>query len=272
MIYFYNEHETDSFKLRGRQVSSYLNLIGHESECIDHTEVKDSIVIVVKFIKPSNLKKLKQNGNKVIIDVLDLFCYRRFPHELISVSFSDGIIICSNAVRDFFHPWMPKKVITIPHHWDTTLMDHAEDTDTFAIGYLGNKMNHEFKKTKNVVPVYENFIQNAFKFKCHFSVRATGSPGANFKPATKVALAAGCGANIITTKDVATVELLGDDYPYYVDSTKESIDYMVDKARKDWLTEQSDWQKGLDIMSEVRKATSLPVCAEGYLRYIEALQ
>ena len=272
MIYFYNEYETDAFELRGRQISSYLNLIGHESECIDHAEVSNSVVIVVKFIQAENLKKLRRQNNIVIIDALDLFCYRRYPHEIVPISFCDGVITSSEAVRDFFWPWMPKKMMVIPHHWDSRLMDYAEDTDTFAIGYLGDKMNHEFKKTKNVVPVYKDFLNNAFKFKCHFSVRHPHSPASKFKPATKLALAAGCGANIITTRDTSVMELLGDDYPYYVDYNQKSIDEMVEKVRQDWLEESEDWFKGLEMMKIVRQVTALPNCAQGYLNYIDALK
>lgn len=271
MIYFYTEGETPAFDLRGRQVSSYLNLIGIESECIDHTDIKDSTVIVVKWLTPAKLRKLRNNGNRVILDVLDTFCYKRYPHQIVSISFVDGVITCSEMVRDYFHPWMPKAMMVIPHHWDSRLMDHAEDTETFAIGYFGDKMNHEFKKTKNVIPIYEDFLEKAFKFKCHFSVRKQGTAQSLFKPATKVALAAGCGSNIITSRDPSVTELLGEDYPYYVDDNQKSIDTMVEKVRLDWLEDSEDWQKGLRMMEYVRKITALPVCAKGIIDYVDYL-
>lgn len=271
-IYFYAQDENlGSFQMRGHQVSSYLNLVKVESECITHTDVEDSIVIAVKHISTDAIRELRKKGNKIILDLVDLFCYKRYASQFISLTAVDGAITCTESVKEFFMPWMPNMVMTIPHHWDTRLMDKAEDTETFAIGYVGDKINHELKAVDNVVPVYHDWVDNAFKFKCHYSVRQPHSIAANFKPPTKVSTAAAVGANIITTRDAGVVELLGDDYPYYVDYDKKSINEMVKKVRLDWLEDTEDWKKGLDYMAVVRSKTSLPVCAEGYIKYAEAL-
>ena len=257
MIYFYNEHETGTQVMRGEQVARQLSLTGTEATCITHTDVKDSVVIAIKYIGVNNLKKLKENNNTVILDILDLFAYKRWAHELISLSFVDGAIVCSEAVRDHFHPWMPETVAVIPHHWDPRAMDHIEDPEYFAIGYIGEKFNHEYADIKHVVPVYENWVENMGKFGCHYAVRNPDSPAALFKPATKVA-------------NAAAVELLGDDYPYYVDYDRLSIESMVAKVRHDYTTDHDDWRKGLRMMTYVRKVTALPSCAEGYRNYIDS--
>ena len=68
------------------------------------------------------------------------------------------------------------------------------------------------------------------RFNCHLSVR---EPGREFlyKPNCKVSTAAACEANLITTRDLTTVELLGEDYPYYCEPERGSILAAIERAR-----------------------------------------
>ena len=67
---------------------------------------------------------------------------------------------------------------------------------------------------------------------------------------------------MITTRDVTTVELLGEDYPFYCEPEPESILAAIDKARARFGS--PEWQRGLERMRAVRELTRLDRVLDEY--------
>ena len=99
------------------------------------------------------------------------------------------------------------------------------------------------------------------RYNCHLSVR---EPGREFlyKPNCKVSTAAACEANLITTRDLTTVELLGEDYPFYCEPERESILAAIERARATFGT--AVWQRGLERMRQVRELTRMESVLDEY--------
>ena len=74
--------------------------------------------------------------------------------------------------------------------------------------------------------------------------------------------AAACEANLITTRDESTVELLGEDYPFYCEPERGSILAAIDKARA--LFASAEWRRGLERMRQVRERTALDRVLDDY--------
>jgi hypothetical protein len=101
----------------------------------------------------------------------------------------------------------------------------------------------------------------AYRFNCHLSLRKPGREML-YKPNCKVSTAAACEANLITTRDASTVELLGEDYPYYCEPTRESVQAAVERARSSFGS--ADWDRGLERMRAVRELTSMDRVLDEY--------
>ncbi|HEY0781638.1 MAG TPA: hypothetical protein VGE98_04220, partial [Thermoanaerobaculia bacterium] len=80
----------------------------------------------------------------------------------------------------------------------------------------------------------------------------------------KVSTAA-CAANLVTSRDVSTVELLGDDYPFYCEATEAGLLAGIETARQAFGG--ADWRRGLERMREVRERTKIERIARDYLDY-----
>ena len=116
--------------------------------------------------------------------------------------------------------------------------------------------------------VEDGFFTAAARFNCHLSVR---QPGREFlyKPNCKVSTAAACGAVLITTRDLTTVELLGEDYPFYCEPDPDSIHAAIARART--AVGSPEWQRALDRLREVRELTSMNRVLDQYEDLLRAL-
>jgi hypothetical protein len=113
-----------------------------------------------------------------------------------------------------------------------------------------------------------DYFRRALDYNCHLSVR---EPGKEFlyKPNCKVSTAAACEANLVTTRDESTLELLGPDYPYYAEPETGSLNAALDKVRGTFRG--PEWKRGLDLMREVRERTSMDRVIDDYLRLFQDL-
>ena len=91
------------------------------------------------------------------------------------------------------------------------------------------------------------------KYRLHYGVRTTSMDSEKiiFKPLTKAANAAACGANIIINRDAHdAVDLLGEDYPYLVDANDdENIVKAFEHARDG--VDGRDWVKARSAMNDL---------------------
>jgi hypothetical protein len=99
------------------------------------------------------------------------------------------------------------------------------------------------------------------QFNMHLCLQRRDERHALLKPATKISTASAVGANVLTYRDPSAVELLGQDYPFYVDSDQNTAIRMVRESFGG-----REWKRGREKMKEVRERTSLKAIAALYRR------
>jgi len=136
------------------------------------------------------------------------------------------------------------------------LENHPVTARTYV--HLGIVVFAGFKQRDEAI----KYFRKALDYNCHLSVR---DPGKEFlyKPNCKVVTAAVCDANLVSTRDESTVELLGPDYPYYADPTVESLTAAIDKARTTFRG--PEWKRGLEVMRELKERTRIERIVDDYL-------
>jgi hypothetical protein len=91
-----------------------------------------------------------------------------------------------------------------------------------------------------------------------------------YKPNAKVATAAACDAVLITTRDEAALELLGGDYPFYLDGADQaSVAAGLARARETYG--DGDWREALARLRALRAALAIERVAERYVAMLREL-
>lgn len=278
---FLTANKYGSSVMRGEQMAAMMKHVGYDSECIrmdgeNHKSITETICIIVKSCEPAIIEELIKQNNTVVYDVVDKFSREESPHQTMGVSFADGVIVTHKLVADYFAPlFASAKVAVIPHQYDPRFEVRTAEQKfdgypyKFRLAYFGASFNHHFKEISDVLPIYDT--RSGFEygglFTCHFNAREPGSLDALFKPATKVSSAAACGANIITTKEPAIVEILGENYPYYIEEWNiKAVGEVIKKAYKEF--DKETWWDARDMMMAVKKKTCIDVVAKQYIDFL----
>ncbi|HEV2843356.1 MAG TPA: hypothetical protein VG477_00805, partial [Thermoanaerobaculia bacterium] len=202
----------------------------------------------------------KARKNRLVLDVQDTVVFKR---RIKNRWLYDALIFKNRRqLADFGR--RDKRDRVIHHQWDPRYAPNQAPRDRLALGYLGDSRSLSLwgqLPEIECVPVQAGMFEAASRFNCHFSIR---EPGRDFlyKPNCKVSTAAACEANLITTRDVSTVELLGEDYPFYCEPDRDSILAAIGRARASFGS--PEWQQGLDRMRAVREATRMDRVLEQY--------
>lgn len=214
-------------------------------------KVRDGILIFIKTSRIDHLLLARKLGNRTVLDVQDTVVFKRWIKN--RWAFDSLLLKSRRQLADYGREGKLDRVIY--HHCDERYRPNSAPRDRLRLGYLGLPRSYElWGSIPNVECVADDWFNAASRFNCHLSIRR---PGREFlyKPNCKVSTAAICEANLITTRDVTTVELLGEDYPYYCEPTRASILAAIDKAQATLGT--SEWDRGLERMRTVRALTSL---------------
>ena len=166
----------------------------------------------------------------------------------------------------------------IRDHWDPRLKDLL-DTDNLVkskqptICYIGCNENdliqsniidkftsppHDFTVDYND----ENFVRKIGQYSYHFSVRDSDTLDYYFKMNAKISTASFFNSPIITTKDKCVLELVGENYPYYIENMEsDTIRKTIIFALENYKTDI--WENTTNIMKKVKEETSIEnVCKE----------
>lgn len=259
-----------TMELRGKQVAEKLSAVSGGRIKVDvmgfdqAATVKNAIVIAVKFLPAMLAQRLKDNHNKIIFDSLDKFCRQDYPSEFAGIWLADHIIYSGQYIADYWSQYINGPYSIIAHHWDSRITEESIH-DELRIGYIGASFNHGAPEYP-VLGVYHPELGRkwANQFNCHWNVRELKKN--IFKPATKVVTAAAVGANIITTMEPSSVELLGDDYPYYVTN---DIEATYNKVKEEFGSKL--WFDTLNRMFEIKEKTSLDTCVKQYITMLESI-
>ncbi len=266
-IFLVDNMTNGSYFLRGIQMADVLNRLGIHAEVWLKDMVsmrpppEDAVIFSIKNLAMCNMGEvLKRRGNKIVFDPIDTFCgeFSQKDYHL-----PDAVIYPNLGAMTKFHDLFPNASISrvIHHHWDTRIKGRTAHGLRF--GYVGTRESCLYLDDLEVPYITKRCNPRTFMFpSCHLSIRQPGTPEWLYKPATKVAIAAAVGANIITTRDPSVVELLGDNYPYYTDGTVESAMETVEWVKRSYGGET--WRDGLRMMEKVKARTAIGNVAESY--------
>lgn len=278
---FLTSEKYGSAIMRGEQMAAMMQHVGYDSVCVhlngeNHRDIAETICIVVKTCEPAIIEDLIKQNNTIIYDVVDKFSRKEAPHQTMGVAFADGVIVTHKVVADYFQPlFASAKVAVIPHQYDPRFEVRTAEQKfegypyKFRLAYFGAPFNHHFKEIADVLPIYDTKagFEYGGLFTCHFNAREPGGIDAMFKPATKVSTAAACGANIITTKEPSIIEMLGEDYPYYIEEwSMKSVGDVIKRAYSEFDKEQ--WWNARDMMKKVKLRTSIDRVAKDYIDFL----
>jgi hypothetical protein len=223
--------------------------------------VRDGVLVFIKTSRLDHLLLAKARGNQLALDVQDTVVFkRRIKNRWL---FDSLIFKSQRQLDDFGRPDRRDGADRIIYHqWDPRYVVNQAPRDRMALGYLGlaRSLTH-WGQLPDVEYCDGDYFAAGLRYNCHLSVR---EPGREFlyKPNCKVSTAAACDANLITTRDLTTVELLGEDYPYYCEPERESILAAIERARASFGTPL--WQRGLERMRQVRELTGMESVLDEY--------
>jgi hypothetical protein len=267
-VYFVKYYDKGSTVMGADQVSAALAARGVTSRAIYPPEIASISGAVLVFIKTSkwyDLARARRRGNRTVLDVQDTVVFKR---RIKNRWLYDGLIFKNlRQLRDFASPRQAAAVVY--HQWDPRYRPHQAGERELKLAYLGLARSFSlYAQMPGVTCFDDDYFRRALDFNCHLSLRETRKDFL-YKPNCKVSTAAACGANLISTPDVSTVELLGEDYPYYTEAALPAALATIERARAE--IGGPAWREGLERMRAVRERTSIERIAEDYLRFFAEL-
>lgn len=268
-VAFVKYYEKASTILRADQMEEALRSEGVDAVSIRAAELSAIRGRVLVFIKTSRLDHLlsaKVRGNLLVLDVHDTVVFKR---RIKNRRLFDGILFTHHRqLEDFGDSRRLCRVL--PIHADPRFRPHTAGWQRLEVAYLGDRRSFaQFGEIPGVACFDSDYFDVAPRFNCHVAVRAPGRES-DYKPAIKVATAAACGALLITTRDSATRELLGDDYPYYTNPNAADLLETIAGARADLGGPR--WRAALDRLAQVAAVLTLAYSARQYLRFFSELE
>lgn len=258
-VAFVKYYEKGSTVMGADQVAERLRARGWDARSIPVREigtVRGGILVFIKTSRLDHLLRARACGNRLVLDVQDTVVFKR---RIKNRWLFDALIFKNGRqLTDFGRPGRPDRVIY--HQWDPRYSPNQAPRDRMVLGYLGSVRSlpsgwrlpeeAEFVEFEDSEP--ERVFRGAPRFNAHLAVRQPGRE-LLYKPNCKVSTAAACEAVLITTRDVTTVELLGEDYPFYCDLDPESVRAAIERARSSFGS--AEWEKALERLRAVRERT-----------------
>jgi len=242
---------------------------GRSSRAVAASElrgVRDAIVIFAGDTGAGSLLRARLSGNCTLLDVRGLPAGPRFPGGSRLV---DGAIFRNcRQQKDLDRPrWTSRVIYDEP---EPGLAPHSVAAGEFQVGCFGvSAAGEHFGKVRGVAFIDSHPLRHVGQFNCHLSLRAPGSAEL-YQPGAEVANAAACGAVLVTMRDAAAVELLGEDYPFYCASDRGAVEDALARARQ--LRGGKEWGAALARLREVKTKTSLDAVVAQHLELFVALE
>lgn len=276
-IYLVKYWDKGSTAIGADQMSVGLRRLGVEARSIYASElggIRESILVFVKRANWPHLLRARLAGNRCVLDVQDQAVFRSYlSHWPLYDAF---IFRTRRQQRDFGRRirWMGNlwaRHATIYQHWDPRYRPHEVPNGDLRAAYFGTPRSFAlWQAVPGVTCVGPGaWFDRAREFNVHVSMR-TERKEWRYKPGAKVVTAAACGAVLLTTPDDASRELLGDDYPFYVERPdRDGIEKALGRMRD--AVGGPVWRDALERMREVRERTTLERAAERYVELFESL-
>jgi hypothetical protein len=246
-----------------------LSLGGRSARAVAASEVggtRDAIVVMTGSVSAGRLLRARLAGNLVLMDVRGGQACPGFPG---SARLIDGAIFRNQRQqRDFDRPRWTSRVIY--DEAEPGLAAHKVPAGGFSAACFGTAAaGEQFGRIRGVAFIDSHPLRYAGQFNCHLSLRVPG-PAELYQPGAEVANAAACGAVLVTMRDAAAVELLGDDYPFYCSGERTAVESAIQRART--ARGGKEWKAALARLREAGAKTSLARVVELHLDHFAAVE
>lgn len=257
--------ESGSTVMRGEQLSEIAREAFPERQVIyaPMLELSNRVIWVTKgFAKKTNpaaLRRLRERGNVILLDLVDDIPTAALVEE------ADVVIASSLSGYVGLQRRFPTATVChVTHHVDPRLPVQAGPGARLRVAYFGEPLNttipETVKKRVELVPVDTSsqdagWIKRLPEFNAHYAVRRARRID-GFKPFLKGFVAAQMGSPILVQRSVNDAEYyLGPDYPYLIDQVNpSSIATALDQMEDDYGT--AVWRGACDVMDDVRQRSS----------------
>lgn len=279
-IVFIIDPSRPSSKHRGTDPAEILKKDGMETCVIRFddkypTNASKTTAVFVKRIVIQDVQNLQATGARVVWDAIDV------NHtQILNVAKScnlDGIIL-NNKEMVFVlsdQNTHPKTKLGYVYHYPFHFDELPKDRK-FGILYSGtggeSLLSPEVTVCKYERSIHtdqkalQKYLATMSKFPFHYSVRDRP-----FKPQTKISNAARCQSNIIINRRAGAVEeMLGDDYPYICEYTKESITKTIKLAKETYGKDL--WFYGLEKMKRANEKSTDDIITSQYQKFFKKVE
>jgi hypothetical protein len=264
-IGFVKYYDKGSTVLGADQIAAGLAARGWDARSLyvrDLASLRNGVLVFIKTSRLDHLLLARARGNRLALDVQDTVVFKR---RVKNRWLYDALIFKNRRqLADFGRPPGSRGRLdrVIYHQWDPRYGPNRAPRDRLVVGYLGTQRSLGLLRgLPGVECVEDGYFAAADRFNAHLSVR---NPGREilYKPNCKVSTAAACDAVLVTTRDLTTVELLGEDYPYYCEPERESILAAIERARATFGG--AEWHAALDRLRAVRELTRIERVLDEY--------
>lgn len=261
-VVFVKYYEKGSTIMGADQISAALQAAGADARSLPVAEigaVRDAILVFIKTSKLPDLWAARRRGNRLVLDVQDTVCFKR---RIKNRRLFDALIFKNRRQHADFGDRRRVGAV-IWHQWDPRYLRHRAGESELRPAYLGLERSLTiYGQIPGVACVNGDYFERALEFNCHISIRESRRDWL-YKPGTKIATAAGCGAGLITTRDESALEMLGEDYPFYCEPTLAGVLEAVERTRAALGGPQ--WQAAREVLERLRERTSVERIAQDYL-------
>lgn len=264
MVFQEDKREWGSTRMRGFDIAARVKC---DIDSIDSSYLdKDKRLIVTKMSDYSNIIDLSYN-NEIVIDMVD---FQKEKQLFMFDNFDFGIFTSIEQKEKYMNFFKyPERCLVIYHHWDQRFSGLKTKEDELEICYIGDKRKClHFEKIDGVDfhhidgDTFESNIFRYLDYNCHYILKPKKHE-ALIQPMTKISNSASLNCPVISTFSPQYVELLGDYYPYFVESDDiDSINMCIDKVKSTFKC--SDWSLAKEIMCDVKFRTSFEKICEIY--------
>ena len=261
-VAFVKYYDKGSTLMGAHQIADGLAARGWRARAIYARElaaVRRGIVVFIKTSRLDHLLGARARGNRLVLDVQDTVVFKR---RIKNRWLYDALILKNRRqLADFGRPGRADCLIY--HQWDPRYTPNRAPQDRLEVAYVGLPRSFDlWGRLPGVACVADGLAGGAaLGFNCHLSIRRRGREFL-YKPNCKVSTAAACDALLVTTRDVTTVELLGEDYPFFCEPEPDAIIAALERARA--ALGSRAWQEARARLRAVRERTSLGRVLDDY--------
>ncbi len=230
---------------------------------------RNGIVVFAGGVGAGALLRARLGGNRTLVDVRGIGARPWFPRFPGAARLVDGAIFRNQRQqKDLDRPrWTSRVIYDEP---EPGLVPHTVGAGEFRVACFGaDAAGGHFGKLRGVAFIDSHPLRHAGQFNCHLSLRVPG-PAELYEPGGEVANAAACGAVLVTMRDAAAVELLGEEYPFYCTADRAAIEATLQRAREACGGPQ--WKRALALLREAGEKSTLAKVVEQHLEHFAALE